>query len=157
MRTTIAWVFAVAAFVVLSIAAAFVGGRLGVPVILDVDPYTVSYGRGAEVERDSITTAYGWGVYALAVLASVEVWHRVMGRPLSPTARAQFNGWLLGAAMMTIGGIPLFWSFSHSEGFIAFIGNVLNVGLLGASIYAGVRLARHLQSQQAIEAKQHGA
>lgn len=157
MRIQIAWVTAVATFVVLSIAAAFVGGRLGVPVFLDVDPYTVSYGRGAEVERDSITTTYGWGVYALAILASVEVWHRVMGRPLSPTARAQFNGWLLGAAIMTVGGVPLFRLFSHTEGFAAIVGNVLSLGLLGASIYAGVQFAKYLQSQQTSEAERHSS
>jgi hypothetical protein len=84
VRTTIAWVIAIAAFVVISLAAAFVGGRLGVPVILDVDPYTVYYGRGAEVERDSITTTYGWGAYVLAALAATEIWHRVMGKQCHP-------------------------------------------------------------------------
>jgi hypothetical protein len=153
LRTIIAWVFAFAAFAVISIAAAFVGGRLGVPVSLNVDPYTVDYGMYGEVERDSITTMYGWGVYALAVLASVEIWHRIMGKQLSPTARAQFNGWLLGATMMTVGGIPLFGLFNHTEGFAAVIGNVLNLGLLGASIYVGVRLARHLQSQHLTQAE----
>jgi hypothetical protein len=76
---------------------------------------------------------------------------------MSPTTRAQFNGWLLGAAMMIVGGVPLFQLFKHAEGFAAFAGNGLNLGLLGASIYAGVRLAKHLQSQQAIEAERHGA
>lgn len=101
MKTAIAWVLAIAVFIVVSLAASFAGGRLGVSVFFDVEPYTVYYGRGAELEHSSVTTTYGWGAYALAVLAATEIWHRVMGRPLSPTARAQFNGWLLGAAMMT--------------------------------------------------------
>lgn len=149
MRKAIAWGLAITAFVVSSLVAAFIGGRLGVPVFLDVDPYTVHYGLGVEEERDSITTAYGWGVYGLTILVSVEIWHRVMGKHLSQAARAQFNGWLLGSTIMTIGGIPLFRLFNHSEGFAVVVANVSNLGLLAASIYAGVRLTKRLASQQA--------
>ena len=79
------------AFFALLLVASISGEKVGVPVWLDVDPYTVHYGRGAEVERDSITTAYGWGMIVLSVLAAVATWHVVRGKQTTPDGRAHFS------------------------------------------------------------------
>ncbi|MDE5454040.1 hypothetical protein GWE18_14415 [Bradyrhizobium sp. CSA112] len=107
MRTWVAWFLAIAPFFIVEFVASLIGGALGVPTSLDVAPYTVHYGRGAEAESSSITTAYGWGIHVLALLAATGVWHLVMGKELSASARAQFKGVLLGAVITTAGGIPL--------------------------------------------------
>jgi hypothetical protein len=145
MRTGVAWFLAVATFVGFEVVASFIGGKIGVPTMLDVDPYTVHYGRGAEDERSSITTAYGWGIHVLAVLAATAVWHRAMGKQLSAAARAQFKGFLLGGALLTFGGIPLWRLFNRAEGSASIIGNVLELGLLAGSIFAGVQLTKRLK------------
>jgi hypothetical protein len=85
------------AFVALLLIASILGEKVGVPVWLDVDPYTVDYGRGAEVERDSITTPYGWGTIVLSVLAAVATWHVVLGKQTTPDGRAHFLGFFLAA------------------------------------------------------------
>jgi hypothetical protein len=118
----------------------------GVPLLLDVDPYTVHYGSGTEDERSSITTAYGWGIHVLAILAATQIWRLAMGKQLSTAARAQFNGVLLGGALLTVGGIPLWLIFNRAGGFVSILGNVLELGLLAGSINAGVQLTRRLKA-----------
>jgi hypothetical protein len=147
MRTGVAWFLAVATFVSFEFVASFIGGKIGVPITLDVDPYTVHYGRGVEDERSSITTAYGWGIHVLGILAATAVWHLVKRKQLTTSARAQFKGILLGAALMTAGGIPVWRLFSRADGFVSIIGNVLELGLLAGSIFAGVQLAKRLKSK----------
>ena len=82
------------AFFALLLVASILGEKVGVPVWLDVDPYTVHYGRGAEVERDSITTAYGWGMIVLSVLAAVATWHVEESRPPPMAARTSSDFFL---------------------------------------------------------------
>jgi hypothetical protein len=147
MRTGVAWLLAVATFVVFELIASFVGGRIGVPISLDVDPYTVHYGRGAEDELDSITTAYGWGIHVLGILAAVAVWNLVQGKQPAPTARAQFKGFVLGAAIMVVGGIPLWLIFNQTNGFITVVGNLLELGLAAGSIFAGIQLTKRIESK----------
>jgi hypothetical protein len=147
MRTGVSWFSAIATFVIVELVASFIGGKFGVPVSLDVDPYTVHYGMGAEDERSSITTAYGWGLHVLAILAATEVWHLVNGKQLTPSARAQFKGVLFGAVMLTAGGIPLWLVFSRSVGFVSVIGNLLELGLLAGSIFTGVQLTKRLEGK----------
>jgi hypothetical protein len=61
MRSWAAWFLAIVTFFGFELVASLIGAKIGVPTSFDVDPYTVQYGRGVEVESDSITTAYGWG------------------------------------------------------------------------------------------------
>src|SRR3981189_226494 len=103
----LAWAVATMAFFALVLVASILGEKVGVPVWLDVDPYTVHYGRGAEVERDSITTAYGWGMIVLSVLAAVATWHVVRRECSSPDGRRQLLGFLLGSVLLLSGGVPL--------------------------------------------------
>jgi hypothetical protein len=147
MRIAAAWVAAGAMFVGFELIASILGGKIGVPIMLDVEPYTVHYGSGAEDERSSITTSYGWGIHVLAGLAATAVWHLVMGKELSAAARAQFKGFLLGAVIMTAGGLPLWLLFRRADGFVAIIGNVLELGLLAGSVFAGVQLAKRLDGK----------
>ena len=149
-RTWVAWVLAIATFIGFEIVASFIGATIGVPVSLDVDPYTVHYGRGAEAELSSITTAYGWGIHVLALLAATAVWHLAMGKELSAAARAQFKGVLLAAVITTAGGIPLWLLFRHADGLASIVGNVLELGLLAGSIFAGVQLTKHLNGKAAL-------
>jgi hypothetical protein len=102
---------------------------------------------GAEDERSLITTAYGWGIHVLAILAATEVWHLVNGKQLTPSARAQFKGVLFGAVMLTAGGIPLWLGFSRSVGFVSIIGNLLELGLLAGSIFTGVQLTKRTEGK----------
>jgi hypothetical protein len=147
MRSWAAWFLAIATFFGFEYVASLIGGTIGVPTSFDVEPYTVHYGRGAEDERSSITTAYGWGIHVLAVLAAIAVWHLVMGKVVSVAARAQFNGVLLGAVITTAGGIPLWLLFRRADGLTAIIGNLLELGLLAGAIFAGVQLSKHLQEK----------
>jgi hypothetical protein len=68
-----------------------------------------------------------------------------MGKQLSAAPRAQFKGFLLGGALLTFGGIPLWRLFSRADGFASIIGNVLELGLLAGSIFAGVQLTKRLK------------
>jgi hypothetical protein len=147
MRSWAAWFFAILTFFMVEFVASLIGGAIGVPTMIDVDPYTVHYGRGAEDERSSLTTAYGWGIHVLAVLAATAVWHLLMGKQLSGDARAQFKGFLLGGALVTFGGIPLWRLFSRAEGFVSIIGNLLELGLLAGAIFAGVQLTNSLKAK----------
>lgn len=147
MRTGVAWFLAVTTFVVFELVASFVGGRVGVPIMLDVDPYTVHYGSGVEDERDSITTAYGWGIHVLGVLAAITVWNLVQGKQPTTSARAQFKGFLLGAAIMVVGGIPLWHIFKRTSGFVAVVGNLVELGLVAGAIFAGVQFVKRIESK----------
>jgi hypothetical protein len=146
-RTVAAWVLATATLAGFEFVASFIGGKIGVPSMIDVDPYTIHYGRGVEEERSSITTAYGWGIQVLAVLAAIAVWHHVEGKQLSTRARAQFKGFLLGAVLVTLGGIPLWCLFNRADGFVSIISNLLELGLLAGSIFAGVQLTKRLEGK----------
>jgi hypothetical protein len=100
---------------------------------------------GVEEERSSITTAYGWGIHALGILAAIAIWHLVQGKQL--TTRAQFKGVLLGAIITTAGGIPLWLLFRRADGLAVIIGNVFELGLLAGSIFAGVQLTKRLNNK----------
>ncbi|MGY4409134.1 hypothetical protein ACVWW4_000870 [Bradyrhizobium sp. LB7.1] len=145
-RNSAAWVSAVAALLLVYMLGCFVGRKLGIPVVLDVDPYTINYGRGAEIESDSIRTSYGWGMFVLSILAAVAVWHRVKGRQLTSGAQAQFRGWLLGSSIMTLGGIPI-WYLLNADGLAARAGPVLELGLLAVSVWAGIQMKNRLESK----------
>ena len=138
----------ISAFFCVEVIASLVEATIGVPVSLDVEPYTVHYGRGVEDERSSITTAYGWGVHVLSVLAAVATWHVMQGKKTTPVGRAHFFGFLLGSVVLIVGGIPLWKVFSKSEGLIAIIGNFLELGLCGAAIFAGMKLSHRLKTRQ---------
>jgi hypothetical protein len=133
------------AFFAILLATSILGERVGVPVWLEVDPYTVDYGRGAEDERSSITTAYGWGVIVLSVLAAVAIWHVVQGKQTTPDGRANFLGSLLGSVVLIVGGVPLWKVFANSHGLTAALGNLLELGLFGAAIFAGWKLSGRLK------------
>jgi hypothetical protein len=145
LRTILAWAVATMAFFALLLVASILGEKVGVPVWLDVDPYTVHYGRGAEVERDSITTAYGWGMIVLSVLAAVATWHVVRGKQTTPDGRAHFLGFLLGSVVLIAGGVPLWKAFADSHGLTATLGNLLELGLFGAALFAGWKLSDRLK------------
>jgi hypothetical protein len=132
------WFVVIAAFVAVQLFADFVGRLAGVPTILDVDPYTVDYGRGAESEVSSITTTFGWGFNILSVLAAISAWHLIQGKRGSHENEGFFIGWLVGAAILIVGGIPL-WKLS-SGGAPALVVNVLDLSLIAGAWYAGYRI-----------------
>jgi hypothetical protein len=121
------------AFFALLLVASILGEKVGVPVWLDVDPYTVHYGRGAEVE------------IVLSVLAAVATWHVVRGKQTTPDGRAHFLGFLLGSVVLIAGGVPLWKAFADSHGLTATLGNLLELGLFGAALFAGWKLSDRLK------------
>jgi hypothetical protein len=145
-RTAIAWILAVVSFGVMQLLTSVLGEKIGVPVAIDVDPYTISYGRGVEFDSDSVTTAYGFGIQVLCLVAAFVVWHLVKGKQLA-SSRAEILGVLSGAILVTLGGIPLWLLFSRAQGFASVIGKVLELGLLAGSVYAGVQLTKHLKGK----------
>ena len=145
-RMISAWVAAIVAFFVVHLVAGALGAKVGVPVSLEVTPYWVSYGRGAEEERDAITTTFGWGVILLSILAAMATWHFVQATPITRHGRADFLAFLLGSVFLIVGGVLLWKTFSSSDGLTAILGNLLEVGLLGGAIFAGVKLASHLKT-----------
>ena len=146
LRTILAWVAAIAAFLGVEFIASVLGAIVGVPVTLDVEPYTVHYGRFAEEERSSITTTYGWGVHILSVLAAMAIWYLVKGRRTTSKGRAYFFGFLLGSIILIVGGVPLWKAFANSDGLTAILGNFLELGLLAAAILAGKKLSDRLKT-----------
>jgi hypothetical protein len=129
------WFVTIAAFVAMQFVADFVGQSVGVPTMLDTDPYTVHYGRGAESEVSSITTTFGWGFNILSVLAAVFTWCLIQGKRGSREDVGFFIGWLVGAAILVLGGIPL-WKLS-SGSVPVLVANILDLSLTAGAWYAG--------------------
>jgi len=145
-RLVFAWIAAIVAVFCVQFAALMLGHKLGVPISLDVDPFTVFYGGGFEEERSSITTTYGWGVNVLSVLAGIAVWFPVRGASVSTNGLAAFHGWLLGSAILIIGGIPLWKAFSRSSGIVATLGNVVDAALTVFAVCVGYWLSKSLEA-----------
>lgn len=143
-RGIIAWVVAVVTVGLAYFAMDALGDLVGVPISLDVDPFTVDYGRGAETEVSSITTSYGWAVNVLSIAAGVIAWHLVNARWFSVNGTADLLGWLAGSLTMIVGGIPL-WNFLREP---AWLGNLGELGLLCAAVYAGVNVAKAAKAKK---------
>lgn len=142
-----AWVIAVVVFTGVQLVMSYLGEKVGVPVWLDVGPYEVHYGRGVDVEYDTITTSYGWGAILLSILAAIATWFFVQSRQTTAGGRADFAGFLLGGLVLIVAGIPLWHAFSDSEGLTAFVGNLLQLGAYAAAIFAGVKLSNRIKAK----------
>lgn len=138
VRTIGLWIAVIAAFVAMQFVAGFVSSLVGVPTILDVDPFTVQYGRGAESEVSSITTTFGWGFNILSVLSGVCVWYLIKGKRGSREDEGFFAAWLVGAVILVIGGIPI-WKLISAGGAI-FITRLMELCLIVVAWYLGYRI-----------------
>lgn len=145
LRTIAAWAVGIVTFAVVEVAGSFIGGRIGVPAILDVEPYIVQYGRGADSEVSSEVTSFGWGVLVLAILAAVVMWHRVQQEQLGPEGRAQAGGFLLGGGACVIGGAALWKMFDGAHGWAVAVHNVLELGLCAAALGCAIKFYNHLR------------
>lgn len=145
LRTIMAWAVAVAAVVCVQFWAVILGGKVGVPVSMDIEPYFY-YTHFAEHEVSSIVSTYGWGMNLLSVLAAVLAWHFVQKKRFTPEGRVQFLGFLLGGVVLIVGGVPLWKAFANSEG-LTDLGQFLELGLFGAAFYAGYKLIGHLRER----------
>jgi hypothetical protein len=132
------WFVTITAFVAVQFVADFVGQAVGVPTMMDIDSYTVHYGRGAESEVSSITTTFGWGFNILSVLAAIFTWYLIQGKRGSREEEGFFIGWLVGAAILVLGGMPL-WMFS-SGSVPVLVANILDLSLTAGAWYAGYRI-----------------
>jgi hypothetical protein len=132
------WIVTIAAFLGMQFVANFVGRLVGVPTILDVDPFTTHYGRGAQSEDSSITTTFGWGFSILSVLAAVAVWYLLNGKRGSREDEGFYISWLVGAVILVLGGIPL-WKLFRGGGPVL-VANMLDLGLTAGACCIGYRI-----------------
>lgn len=130
------WIAVIAVVFGVQIFGSVVGGVVGVPMTIDVDPYTIRYGRGAEAERDSVTSAFGWGFNILSIVAAVAVWYLLNGKRGSKEDEGFFCGWLVGGLILVLLGIPR-WHLAYIDEIPNFAFLFVDVGLWGLAFYVG--------------------
>jgi len=131
-----------------------VGETLRVPSSVYVGLHTVNFGAGAESESDTVQTTYGLGGMLLSILAAITAWHVVAGKRFSPEARAHFLGWLVGAVIVSVGGVVLWKLLEPAKGNGIVISNICNATLVGIAALVGVQLTKSLWRRIDVERQQ---
>jgi hypothetical protein len=127
--------------------------ELGIPVWIDfATPRQISYGRGDESEIDGATTAPGWCLLALSITVGAWIGRSLfvgsMLRPFDIPQRAQWLGWFVGSTVALISTTLLWIVLPPGRGFAEALFSVLEIGLVAASVFIGVRLARSQSRDQ---------
>lgn len=117
MRTAIAWVVGIVVWLVLDRVGHYLGGMVGVPVMVFYDETQVIQHRFYEEEVDSAFTTFGLGVVGmnimLATRAGMAAYHQMPHAGVSPKAELQFRAWFGGLALLCVIGALLYRAFGQ--------------------------------------------
>lgn len=117
MKTAIAWAVGIAIWLVLDRASYFLGGLIGVPVMVFFDETQFIEHRYYEEEFDSAFTTFGGAITALKLMlaarAGMAVNRQMPSGGVSPRTELQFRSWFIGFALLCVVGAVLYRAFGQ--------------------------------------------